>query len=337
MRKKGFTLIELLVVIAIIAILAAILLPALARARERGRQASCMSNLKQLGIALHLYAENFEDWFPMYTKFFNEKRNSYWNTGYDDYDPVTHSYAASDTVNNDARTFGNCAAMVKLLVPRYLSDGRSLICPSNPDDALEPGVWDVEKGSAWTNAVYGSAITKAGDLAATYGPGLSWWEGRLVSYLMITNNRAYDLDGTPMPSSSGIINWGYAYDMHCYDLFTGPTHATDEPTYPTGTEFVRTDVNRRLDDFQWEGDVTGEGEDDQYWTSHEFGANHTTDSRWSNFSTELAHPTPTGPYGIYDLQVELIHTLYLDGHVEPVLPQEFMVFNAYFGDRMHLF
>jgi prepilin-type N-terminal cleavage/methylation domain-containing protein/prepilin-type processing-associated H-X9-DG protein len=65
--KKGFTLIELLVVISIIAIIAAILFPVFARARENARRASCQSNLKQIGLGVMQYVQDYDDCYPFKT------------------------------------------------------------------------------------------------------------------------------------------------------------------------------------------------------------------------------------------------------------------------------
>lgn len=91
-NKKGFTLIELLVVVAIISILAAILFPVFARARENARRASCMSNMKQLGLAFMQYTQDYDEWLPLDT-YANP-----WDTGIAPYSGIKVLYEASSPV-----------------------------------------------------------------------------------------------------------------------------------------------------------------------------------------------------------------------------------------------
>ncbi len=92
LRKKGFTLIELLVVIAIIAILAAILFPVFARARENARRASCQSNLKQIGLGLLQYSQDYDEKMVAY---------GYAATGqpYEPSNPANGNYKWMDAIN----------------------------------------------------------------------------------------------------------------------------------------------------------------------------------------------------------------------------------------------
>jgi len=126
-RKRAFTLIELLVVISIISILAAVLFPVFARARENARRASCLSNLKQTGLAAMMYVQDYDSRYPL-AAYVNSDGNPNVPAPGPEW-PAAHFSLSGPQGNDCPASGGHCMSFMDLLYP-YTKSVQVFVCPS---------------------------------------------------------------------------------------------------------------------------------------------------------------------------------------------------------------
>jgi len=215
-RKSGFTLIELLVVIAIIAILAAILFPVFAQAREKARQTSCLSNQKELGLSVLMYVQDYDQNFP------SGLQNDWWNdTWY-------------------------------VLTQPYIKNLQILRCPSDPVNTVPAAYspWAGPRMSYGANGYlrYDGAPTNAWVMHGLMGLQQGWLNNptcadasvNFPSETVMLADKANAFDAQFSNPAGNLYYWGPSCmfeNLGFWDYYTGPDEIPDGTKPKTSSGF----------------------------------------------------------------------------------------------------
>jgi prepilin-type N-terminal cleavage/methylation domain-containing protein len=203
-RKPAFTLIELLVVIAIIAILAAILFPVFAQARDKARQATCVSNMKQIGLAMNMYVQDYDETFPILP----------WN-----------GQVFGAGFDATALPYVTRFTWIAQYQP-YIKNKQVWVCPSDPNPkhgniySPAPSIWGIPTPNSYAvNAELHPYVATPGQEASC--DGCPW----------VNNGRPRTLAGIPSPAATYAVADSSRNIMEPWWIDVGPRFSNWERFY----------------------------------------------------------------------------------------------------------
>ena len=244
-KKHAFTLIELLVVIAIIAILAAILFPVFAQAREKARAVSCLSNCRQLGTAILIYSQDYDETFPLAFG----RTNGLWGPFYYHVTPANALPQYPDTTARAQVYWTNSTYP-------YTKSYQILKCPSTPEVRLDVADYSEFQVPPVPVSYTYNGLLHGYNLAGIIAPGslpLVWeGDGKAAPLgFSVANPVLYCADSEAchyQPDMSGCFGsdtgtWGQQWSMSF-----GPVNGLDGPSpfHSGGINFVRADGSAKF-------------------------------------------------------------------------------------------